>query len=372
MRRLAFAVALVLLASALLCGPAGLSGREEPGDAPGRTSRPGHTTAVPNHVAVAGTWALQQVSSREELARLAPKVLDPALATPGLTGFCLRVPWKAIDRDFALLEAGLALARKHHLAYSIRFMAGRHTPARVFDDGCRFYVRGASKEKVPAPLLEDGSPNAVFERHYEALARRLADWCRAHGVRLLHMAWYGQDWAELNHGKEVRALAGYSYANWLRAHTRLVDIALAQAGADLAVEFPFSGYGPLTEAAAALANHVVARIGPWDDRFFCQANGWGPKGDWGAPSAETEAAFDRVWARPIFRGQQAIQPADFDWAALYRRLRTNRATYGEVYAPSFSKPGREALAREILAFRDERRRHPRPDGAMLVRAGDPL
>ena len=343
--------------------------------APGGASGPGHTEAAPatpNHEAISGTWVLQQVSSEADLARLAPTVLGPALATPGVRGFSLRVPWKAIDTDCRLLEAGLALARKHGVAYSVRFMAGRHTPASVFADGCRFYPRRGSNEKVPAPVLADGSPNTVFEKHYAALARRLAAWCRASGVRLLHMAWYGQEWAELNHGKEVRALAGYSYANWLRAHTRLIDIALERAGPDLAVEFPFSGYGPLTEAAGDFADHVVKTIGPWDDRFVFQANGWGPKGDWGAPSAATEAAFDRVWAKPLYRGQQAIQPTDFDWPVLYRNLRSNRSTYGEVYAPSFTKPNRAALAKEILAFREERRRHPRPDAAILVRgsAGD--
>ena len=62
---------------------------------------------------------------------------------------------------------------------------------------------------------------------------------------------------------------------------RLLDIGLKSAGADLAVELPFSGYGPLTEAAVALADHVVERIGPANPAFFCQANGWGPGGDWG-------------------------------------------------------------------------------------------
>jgi hypothetical protein len=180
--------------------------------------------------------------------------------------------------------------------------------------------------QVPAPFLSDGAPNTVFETEYDQFVKRLASWCRENDVRLLHLAWYGQHWAELNHGKEVRALEGYSFDNWMRAHLRLLDIGLKYSGDDLAVELPFSGYGPLTEAASRFADHVVTKLGPHSGKFYCQANGWGPRGDWGAPSAETEAAFDRVWQRPICRGQQAIQPSDFQWSNLYEKLYQNRST----------------------------------------------
>jgi hypothetical protein len=310
-----------------------------------------------NAEAICGTWVLQQVGSRQELERVLPKSIAPALNTPHIRGFSLRVPWKAVDEDFSLLDAGWRIAREHQVAFSVRFMAGRHTPARVFDKGCRFYWIGEpAQEKVPVPFLADGSPNVIFEREYESLVARLAAWCRAHQVRLLHLAWYGQHWAELNHGKEVRAQQGYSYQNWLTAHLRLLDIGLKYAGEDLAMELPFSGYGPLTEAASAFADHVVGKIGPANPVFFCQANGWGPGGDWGAPSAQTEAAFDRVWAKPICRGQQAIQPRDYDWAELYKKLHENHATYCEVYAPSFSLQRKDLLAAEIRRFAEHCRR----------------
>jgi len=306
---------------------------------------------------ICGTWVLQQVSSQAELDRLEPTTISPALKTPHVRGFCLRVPWKAVDRDFSLLEAGRDLARRHGVDYSVRFMAGRHTPDRVFDKGSRFYLLPAqgragsgAAEKVPAPFLSDGSPNVVFENEYEQFVERLASWCRENDVHLLHLAWYGQNWAELNHGKEVRALEGYSFDNWFRAHIRLLDIGLKCARDDLAVELPFSGYGPLTEAAPRLADHVVATLGPHNQKFYCQANGWGPRGDWGAPSEETEAAFDRVWQRAVCRGQQAIQPSDFPWPQLYEKLYQNRATYCEVYAPSFQGKNRAALAEEIRKF----------------------
>lgn len=299
---------------------------------------------------ISGTWVLQQAASVRELERLEAGSLGAALATPAVRGFCLRVPWQAIARDFSLLEAGLRIARRQHLAFSVRFMAGRHTPARVFEQGCRCYFSDRAHEKVPAPFLEDGSPNLLFEREYEALVKRLAQWCRAHDVHLLHLAWYGQEWAELNHGREVRALPGYSYTNWLRAHQRLIDIGLKYAGRDLAVEFPFSGHGPLTDAASDLADYVIKKLGPESPCFFCQANGWGPGGEWGAPNAATESAFDRVWPKPIRRGLQAIQPNDYDWAAMFRRVRATRATYCEVYAPSFTLAHKAELATEIRKF----------------------
>ena len=304
-----------------------------------------------------GTWVLQQVTSRDELERLLPTTILPALKTPHVQGFCLRVPWKAIDRDFSLLEAGHQIARRQGVDYSVRFMAGRHTPQRVFDKGSPFYLVNArhgkgpgAAEKVPAPFLPNGAPNTIFEEEYELFVVRLASWCRDNDVHLLHLAWYGQHWAELNHGKEVRSLEGYSYDNWLRAHIRLLDIGLQVAGDDLAVELPFSGYGPLTDAASQFADHVVTKLGPHNRKFYCQANGWGPNGDWGAPTAKTEAAFDQVWQKPIRRGQQAIQPSDFQWAKLFEKLYQNRSTYCEIYAPSFLGERREELAREIRRF----------------------
>ena len=71
---------------------------------------------VSNAEAICGTWVLQQVSSLKELERLYSGTIMPALSTPQVRGFSLRVPWKAIDDNFSLLEAGLRLARKHDVA----------------------------------------------------------------------------------------------------------------------------------------------------------------------------------------------------------------------------------------------------------------
>ncbi len=297
--------------------------------------------------AVSGTWVLQQVSSPAEWQRLQPD-LAAALSTPDMRGLSLRVPWRAIDSSFALLDAGRDLAKRRGVSFSARFMAGRHTPARVFESGSPFYMHDG--EKVPIPFLPDGEPNNFFEAAYKDLATRLAQWSRANGSPLLHLAWYGQDWAELNHGQEVRSAPGYRYENWLRAHMRLIDIALELADRKLSTELPFSGHGPLTDVAMRFTDYVIDQIGGWDRRFFCQANGWGPKGEWGAPDEDTEAVFDRVWAKPICRGLQMIQPQDYDWPAVFRRLYQAKATYCEVYAASFTLEHKKQLADEVHKF----------------------
>jgi hypothetical protein len=300
-------------------------------------------SAVKKPSAVSGTWVLQQLSSPGELERL-----GAALSTARLRGLSVRAPWKSIDLDFALLDTGLNFARRYKLPISVGFMAGRHTPARVFEAGSPFYLRGG--EKVPVPFLPDGSPNTFFETEYKNLVRRLAEWCRKNSAPLLHLAWYGQDSAELNHGQEVRAAPGYKYENWLRAHMRLLDIAFATADAKLSTELPFSGHGPLTDAAFRFADYVVSEIGGWNPAFFCQANGWGPRGEWGALNEDTEAAFDKIWTMPVCRGLQMIQPQDYDWTAVFRRLYQTKATYCEVYAQSFEKARRAQLADEIAKF----------------------
>lgn len=297
---------------------------------------------------IAGTWALCQAATWEELLRQQGQI-EQALTTPHLRGFCLRVPWKAIDEDFTLLELGCDFARKHNVEFSVRLMAGRHTPERVFRDGSPYYTHPEG-DRVPLPFYPDGHPNTVFEQHYAKLLERLAAWCRQNKVPLLHAAWYGCEWAELDHGQMVRRAEGYSYAAWFDAHRRLLDIAINTSSDDLAVELPLSGHGPLTKAAVGFADHVLKRLGPHNPRFFVQANGWSPQGDWGAPNKETETAFDQVWKKPICRGQQAIQPESFDWPKMFQILRENQSTYCEVYVRSFTLSGREALAREIERF----------------------
>ena len=171
-----------------------------------------------------------------------------------------------------------------------------------------------------APFFSDGSPNTIFESFFNDEVAHLAAYCRSsRDYHLLHLPWYGLDWAELNNGAEVRAAPGYSQSAFINAHERLIDIALQYAGDDLAVEFPMSGYGPLEQVGAALTDHIVSVAGANSARIYVQSNGLGPNGDWGGPGPKpTEQSMDQaVWSRAVLRRQQMIQPGDYDWGQVF-------------------------------------------------------
>ena len=332
-----------------------------------------------NAEAICGTWPTQQVgghqpgqTSKAQFDELEENTIRPALLFKDVRGFSHRFPWFEIDTSMALAERGLALARNCNVDYCIRFMAGRYTPERVYKAGCR-YIEVQQKgpfndspeavTKVPVPFNEDGSPNVVFEREYEKYVAELAGWCRANNVRLLHLAWYGGMWDELYHSQQIRELKGYTYEHWRDAHYRLIDIALRQAGRSLAVEFPFSGHGPTGDTVNELTAYVLKKIGPNNDIFFFQANGWGEKGRWGSPDAEMEALKSRAFEQPVYRALQMIQPQDYDWSKVYQWLYQTHATYAEVYTPSFTMPHKNELQKEITKFAEYCRKNGPPSPA---------
>lgn len=319
-----------------------------------------------NAAASCGTWVLYQVDSAASLRTLRPQIED-ALALPGVVGLSVRFPWDAADltggqSSNAILDEAYDISSNAGKALSIRFMAGAHTPQRVFDAGAAYYL--VNGRRVPLPWDDSTGRVQVFLDAYAQYAGKLAAWSRAHGVRLLHLSWYGLDWAELNNGAEVRAAPGYSKAAWQAAHEALIDIGLRLASDDLAVELPLSGYGPLSSGESdGLASYAVDRAGADNDRFFIQANGWDETRQWGAPDMTVEAQFDHIWQQPLVRGLQMIQPDGYDWAKVYDQARAAGATYGEVYLPSFWQvPGPTAqynhnttariaqLEKEIAAF----------------------
>ena len=160
----------------------------------------------------------------------------------------MRFPWDAADitgdrTGHPILRKALKLARSQDKALSIRFMAGAHTPSRVFDAGAAHYLNG-SGAKVPLPWDNETGSHRVFLDAYGKYVGKLARWSRAHDVRLLHLSWYGQDWAELNHGAEVRAAPGYTEKKWMTGHKQLIEVGGERASRRLAVELPLSGYGP--------------------------------------------------------------------------------------------------------------------------------
>jgi len=323
------------------------SASSSPEQSPGAPGAAGDATGSAQ---VCGTWVLQQVTPAAQVLPRVPASLTRSLLFSDLRGLSLSYPWRLADDDLSLLDSGLEAARRFGVDYSVRFMAGQHTPTRIFDAGAHYYEQ--SGHKVPKPFADDGTAgNPSFEAAYDAYLAKLVAWARAHDVHLVHLPWYGQDWAELNHGNEVRAARGYSYTSWLEGHKRLIDIGLKYAGNGVAVEWPMSGSGPLIDGAHELTAYIVAKAGPLSPDVYVQANGLSPNGDWGAPSASVESQMDAsVWPQDVLRGEQMIRPYAYDWPALYGHLRANGARYVEVYVQSFGLGNAVELQREISAF----------------------
>lgn len=335
--RTSLASVLAALLVAVLIGPLAQLAPSYAGPAAqvGSTST-GQQTALAR--SVCGTWVLYQVSDARSLRILRPKIAN-ALALPGVVGLSVRFPWEAVDlrgreKSHPILRTARRIASRAGKGLSIRFMAGTHTPERVFRAGASYYRVGGQR----APLAFDNGTgrHAVFVRAYEKYVHKLAAWSRRNDVRLLHLSWYGEDWSELNHGAAVRAAPGYTERKWLRGHRQLVRIGAENTSRRLAVELPLSGYGPLSEGqSAALAKSVVRSVGRNSPRFFVQANGWDETREWGSPTMLVERHFDRIWRRPVMRGLQMIQPDGYRWKRVFARLDSSRATYAEVYLPSF-------------------------------------
>ena len=331
---------IAIAASLVSCG----GSTPQPGRQPAPSAEPSQATAAD----VGGTWVLHQALTASEVDT---PTVETALDTPGVKGYSLRVPWQLVDGTSQVLDAAAKVARAHSVQLSIRFMAGRWTPARVFDEGSPYYT--VNGRKVPTPFTAAGTPNAVFESAYEAELKFLTAWCKQNGVHLLHLPWYGQNYAELNNGKEVRSAPGYTYAAWLTGHERLFDIASRFAGDGLSIEFPLSGYGPLVQASKDLAQYIASRSTAIGDAVYVQANGLSTRGDWGAASPPLEQEMEQaVWPQAINRGEQMIGVGDYEWDAVFARVRANHASYIEIYDSSFvpGLPHHDALLRSIATF----------------------
>jgi hypothetical protein len=291
--------------------------------------------------AACGTWVLEQVASAKQLEREAGGI-KAALAVPGVTGFSLRISWQLLEDDPSILDRGLALARARGKAFSIRFMAGRFTPARVYAAGAYSYVT-RDGVRMPQPFSPTGQAgNPVFEREFKATVTKLAAWSRAHGVKVLHLPWYGFLWAEIYNDEEVERQRGYSWNAWLEGHKRLAQIGLNVAGKDLAVEFALSGHwGSRRSGANDVASMLIDIAGENSPKLIVQGNGMGRFN-----SSATN--------RPIAHAKQMYDGFDHDWASLYKILAEKNEQYLEVYTSSFSQPNRAQLAAQAKKFSDRR------------------
>ncbi len=223
----------------------------------------------------------------------------------------------------------------------MRFLAGRSTPARVFNEGAYSYTAGG--DKIPKPFSDSGvAGNPVFERNYKAIVTKLAAWSRTNGAKLLHLPWYGYQWAEIYNGNAVKGARGYSYDAWMKGHLKLVDIGVAASGSDLTVEFAMSGdWGGNSSASGDIADRIIDSTGDWSRRVLVQGNGMGR---WNNPAT----------SRNLFHAKQMVDGGDYNWTSIYQTLRSNDEAYVEVYLSSFTGARKTMLASEAKKFSTQR------------------
>lgn len=284
------------------------------------------------------TWVLQQINDRDHLEQLAPR-LRRAVADTDAVGISLRFPWDTLERDPTLLDRGRELTDR----FSVRFMAGQHTPAGALGAASYSITTRQGRRLVPCPFIYDGQTNAGFVEAWTRFAASLSGWCHDNDVDLLHLSWWAQEWAELNHGIEVRTQPGYSEHAWLEAHRALVNRGAALAGDHLTVELPLSGYGPITRVAPDLAQAMIDTGAPW----VIQGNGWTAGREFGQNRDDVEADLARLWDLPLRRAVQAIQPGPQPWEPMFTRAAEIGCGYVEVYLASFEGDGADILADQI-------------------------
>lgn len=330
-----------------------------------------------------GTWVLQQTDNQTQLNSWTAEI-NAALDVPNVVGFSQRVPWSAIDTNFNLIDNGRALVTNWNNAhptrtpkkYMLRFICGKHVPARVFNEGAYFYYLTSAQtysanttytnpqgvttnnSKVPKPFNDAGvAGNPVFEANYDDLLSRLTAWCRANDCRMLHTSWYGRLYAEVDAAAEtIGSAPGWSQAAWLAGHHKLIDIAYSYGSGsgrdDLANEWAMSGYDSAYKGAqGALVQYLIQKWGNWNPRVWVQANVIGLY-----PGANPAGSS------PIFGAMQMFGVEDFDWDGtatptypdddVYPLLYKYKSSYLEVYTPSFrlSQPNQAALRAEITKF----------------------
>lgn len=310
-----------------------------------------------------GTWLLQQVDSATISSNLTNSIKH-GLDYQDMRGFSLRTNWKTLDNNGALnpavLDAGRNLVAGYPgQSYSIRVIAGSKSPARLFSQPDMYWYREdkdnndgngdqADGAQVPLPYNPNSAtfaPNTGFEREYTKLVDNLIDYAVANNIKLIHMPWYGRDWAEINYHPELWNEPNFSKDKWVEGHKRLADIVYNKVKdyPDISVEFPASGWNNKGEGMAA-TNQVMgylvnASVHPlwanWSGRLFIQGNGYGV---YSGLKSGIEGSSPTGYQ--AYRGMQMFDQTNKYsnlWATLYNNLGIDPlyGTYLEVYTESF-------------------------------------
>jgi hypothetical protein len=318
---------------------------------PTRTSAPlQHLPDVNN--AVAGVWALKACST---VAQVQAADVQTALQMAGVRGFSMRVPWSvwwsngAPGDPLGLIAAAQTMVATYGqpgARLRLRFVAGTSTPADVLA-ACRSYVGDGSDPCItsglsaPVPFHTDGTVNSEFVALFTQEANWFYGQCLAVNAALASLPHWGDNFAELNNGAQLRGLTGYSYANWLTAHKALInviDAIYAANGFLIPYEHPLTGCGPLSGAFPA-SNDIgayLANLRGLNTYVSAQGTGLNPwgVGFWGTTSQATEILLRAGYNNNVGHLAQMINPiayTDTQWRQIINACISQRVIGLEVY-----------------------------------------
>ncbi len=333
-------------------------------------------TGLPKNALVSrfcGTWLLQQVDSAPS-ANLTNNIKH-GLDYQDMRGLSLRTNWKTIDNNGALnpavLDAGKSIIAGYPgQSYSIRVIAGSKSPDRLFSQPDMYLYHKDDGKPVPLPYNPNSAtfaPNTGFEREYTKLVDNIINYAAANNIKLVHMPWYGRDWAEINYHPELWDEPNFTPDKWVEGHKRLADIVYNKVKnyPDISVEFPASGWNNLVkdntspynigptvtnEVIGYLVNPIVHPLwANYSGRLFIQGNGYGVHSGLNGASSPT--------TREAYRGMQMFDQTNRYstlWTQLYDNLDNGSlyGTYLEVYTESFGydNTNQENLQKEISDF----------------------
>lgn len=310
----------------------------------GRPNVTRFVTGLTNIQWAQGTWATQQITSVTDFNDKRATILS-ALQHPGVVGLSMRWPWKNFldpTSTGGIMDLGRDVADEAGKRFCVRFMAGQHTPDFVFNNGAANFLL-SNGNRCPKPWQNSTTspfaPNTVFENAWIAYVNDLAAYSKTHGMRVLHLSWYGALWAELFHGTEVQNASGYTYDNWLTGHRRLVDLASGLDDNTMALEVATTGHGTQGTVFNDVVGYIQTVNGASFPEWWIQQNNY----DVGTGNTVTRTVHSAAQMVDIV-GRQ-------DWTPIYDQLVTNGKKYIEIYIYDSFRLGNTAdLFAEAAAF----------------------
>jgi len=321
---------------------------------------------TPHNPAIAGVWALREfpTGSTMPVGSSAYNEGVAALQFSGVTGYCARVHVDQLSPTngsfvSTFLDQCMAMVNSvPNRKLAVRLIAGRYTPAYVFDTlGARSYPTPSDSNpsgngRNPYACGTDkNTPNQPFVDWITELASDTKTWMLAQGAGkcpLLHWSWFANAYSEFYHGPLLQSDS--TATQFVNASNALVDAAYALSDSNVAMSFGLSGTHT-EDVQTGVVNHMTSIAGDFSSQLYFTANGLDDSGDWGATTeatqdANTGMALSGVYNPPagkrVSHGEQDINPGN--WSNAYRtgqvdQLIVNKSDFWEVYTVSGTADG---------------------------------